>query len=389
MPLRWTSEKGGQSPNSLMTGNWKEADERVAALALAGQWRPFRISHVAEESSTIRSLYLQPADEAGILPHEAGQHLPIRVNIPGQDAPSVRNYSLSAAPSDGAYRISVKRDGLVSSHLHGKTEGDLVDVRAPVGSFTMNADARRPAVLLAAGVGITPMIAMLRHIVHEGQRTRYMRPAWLFQSARTLEERPFDAEIAALINAGQGKIRLLRTLSAPDGAAAIGKDYDAAGRIDIALLQTNLPFGDYDFYLCGPAPFMQSLYDGLRAMNVADDRIHAEAFGPSSLKRIPDAGAEFSPKPAATTPVHVVFVKSGKEVRWQPGKGTLLELAEARGLSPAFSCRSGSCGACKTTILEGSVTYPTKPSFPVQEGEALICSAVPAEDTGQKLHLSL
>ena len=150
-----------------------------------------------------------------------------------------------------------------------------------------------------------------------------------------------------------------------------------------------LPFDDYDFYLCGPAAFMQSLYDGLRGLNIADSRIHAEAFGTSSLTRRPDAGSRMPDKPAATEPVHVVFAKSGKEARWEPGKGTLLELAEARGLSPEFSCRSGSCGSCRTPILEGEVSYLSKPSFPVEEGEALICSAVPAEDESHRLHLAL
>jgi hypothetical protein len=267
-------------------------------------------------------------------------------------------------------------------------QGDIIEVLAPAGGFTIDAKERRPAVLLAAGVGITPMIAMLRHIVHEGQRTRTMRPVWLFQSARTAGERAFDAEIAALVDAGGGRVRLFRTLSSTEGATA-GKDYDATGRINVATLQAVLPFGDYDFYLCGPAPFMQSLYDGLRGMNIADSRIHAETFGPSSLNRQPDERAAPLAKSAATAPVHVVFAKSGKEARWQPGKGTLLELAEGRGLSPEFSCRNGSCGTCRTPILEGSVTYPSKPAFPVEENEALICCAVPADDTGQRLHLAL
>ena len=387
MPLRWALREGGWSPNSLMTGDWKDAEAKVAARQLAQSWRSFRIARIAQESTTIRSLFLEPTDAAGLTTYKAGDHLPLRVSIAGHDAPLVRSYTLSSAPSDGVYRISVKRDGLVSSHLHGLKVGDTLEVRAPGGGFNIDAGERRPAVLLAAGVGITPMISMLRHLVYERQRKRGMRPTWLFQSAHAKPERAFDREIASLVDAGQGAVRLIRTLSSAKGAVA-DADYDLEGRIDVTLLQAVLPFDDYDFYLCGPGPFMQSLYDGLRKLNIADNRIHAEAFGTSSLTRKPDAGAWAPEKPAATEPVHVVFAQSGKEARWERGKGTLLELAEARGLSPEFSCRNGSCGTCRTPILEGEVSYLTKPSFPVEKGDALICRAVPAEG-GDRLHLAL
>ncbi|KOF21003.1 FAD-binding oxidoreductase [Ensifer adhaerens] len=385
-PLRWSFGEAGRSPNSLMTGDWKQTEDRLRAAARAGEWRPFRVIRTQAESTTIRSLYLEPADDAGLVPFRAGQHLSIRIKTAGK--PAVRSYTLSAAASDGAYRISIKRDGTVSSFLHALGPGDIVEARAPAGSFVIDATERRPAALLAAGVGITPMIAMVRDILYEGQRKRRIRPTWLFQSARNLDERAFDQEIASLIDAGQGKIHLTRVLSQPDGAR-IGEDYDAAGRIDIPLLQSILPFDDYDFYLCGPRPFMQSLYDGLRALNIADARIHAETFGLSSLTRSPDIGLSATAKPPASTPVRVIFAASGKEARWQPGEGTLLDLAEARGLSPEYGCRNGSCGSCSTPVLEGDVAYPQRPSFEVSQGEALICCAVPAKNDGRALQLAV
>lgn len=387
LPLCWRFAPAGQSPASLMTGDWEDAAGRLEAAALADRWRPFRVARIVAESASIRSLHLEPADGRGLIPHRAGQHLPIRVTPAGAAAPLVRSYTLSTAPSDGHYRISVKREGRVSTHLHGLAEGDLIEARGPAGGFTIDAAVRRPAVLLAAGIGITPLLAMLRHLVHEGGRTRHLRPVWLFQSARTRQERAFDAEIAALVEAGQGKVRLVRVLSARDGGDATA--HDATGRIDMALLQATLPFGDYDFYLCGPPGFMQSVYDGLRGLNIADARIHAEAFGPASLARSVDAGAP-PPIPAAAEPVRVVFATSAKEARWQPGDGSLLELAEARGLNPAHGCRSGSCGTCRTRILEGAVTYAAPPSFVAAEGEALLCRAVPAASAaGEALHLAL
>jgi len=382
LPLRWSMTADGWSPNLRMTGSWEDADRRIAAKALAQRWRPFRVTRVEQESRSVRSLYLSPNDGVATVRPLPGQHLPIRMALPDTAEVLLRTYTLSLAPSDGEYRITVKKDGKASRHLHSLRVGDLLEARAPAGIFTVDAAQRRPLALLAAGIGITPILAMLRHLVHEGERTRILRPTWLFQSARTLEERPFDAELASLVEAGKGEVRWVRTLSQP-GAAVLGRDYDKEGRIDIELLKATLPFGDYDFYLCGPPGFMQATYDGLRDLNVADDRIHAETFGPSSLKRSSDAGARAAEAavlaPAATESVRVVFTESGKEGRWNPEGGSLLDVAEGRGLAPPFGCRGGSCGACRTRVLEGAVTYATRPSFQVEADEALICCALPAQ----------
>ena len=390
MPLRWTFTDW--SRNSLMTGDWTEAGERLKASEMKAAWRPFRVAKIVDESSVIRSFYLEPADGLGLIPHSAGQHLPIRLSIVGEDRPVMRTYTLSTAPSDGNYRISVKRQGLASKHLHDHIrEGDMVEVRAPAGDFTVDALERRPAVLMAAGVGVTPMLAMLRHIVYEGLRTRHVRPTIFFHAARSKAERAFDVEIAELAQQAGGAVRVVRLLQLTEGASP-HQDYDAQGRIDIGLLKQTLGFDDYDFLLCGPPPFMRSIYDGLRSLNVADARVHAEAFGPASLLRSSDiADAEPAAQPA-TVPVPVAFAASGKEARWTPDSGNLLELAEARGLAPEFSCRGGSCGTCRTRIIEGAVAYPVKPSAKVGEREALICCAVPADKAsggGDRLILDL
>jgi ferredoxin-NADP reductase/predicted pyridoxine 5'-phosphate oxidase superfamily flavin-nucleotide-binding protein len=390
LPLRWRFRDW--SANSLMTGSWEDAGARLQAQALATQWRPFRVARIVDESAVIRSFHLEPADGAGMTPHRAGQHLPIRLSIAGQAKPVLRTYTLSTAPSDPGYRISVRRQGLASAHLHDHVGiGDIIEVRAPAGEFTIDAAERRPAVLIGAGVGVTPMLAMLRHIVYEGLRTRRVRPTVMIQAARTRGERGFDAEIAELVARADGKVRLVRTLDEVDDGAVAGVDYDAAGRVDMALLRQVLGFDDHDFYLCGPPPFMQSLYDGLRDLNIADHRIHAEAFGPASLRRRTDAGAEPAAQPSSV-PVPVAFATSAKEARWTPGAGSLLDLAEARGLAPEFSCRGGSCGTCRTRIIEGKVAYATPPSASVGADEALICCAMPADAAsggGDRLILDL
>lgn len=144
------------------------------------------MARIVDESQSIRSFQLVPIDGAGLLPFAAGQHLPIRLPADARGPVLHHTYALSVAPSDEAYRISVKRQGQGSERLHDTLRvGDVLEARAPAGAFTIDAGERRPAVLVAAGVGITPMLAMLRHLVFEGLRTRRVRPTWLFYSARS------------------------------------------------------------------------------------------------------------------------------------------------------------------------------------------------------------
>ncbi len=379
LALRWKFE--AFSPNSLMTGNWEKAEGRLQADALRDQWRHLRVTRIVEESSTISSFYLEPHDGAGMPRFEAGQHLPVRFSLVEGQPALVRTYSVSSAPSDNFFRISVKRDGLVSSHLHNQIRvGDLIEARAPQGRFTVQADEHRPLVLLAAGVGVTPLLSMLREVIYEGERTRRTRPTWFIQSARSLAELAFRDELFELATRAKDKVRALRLLSQPEQHAREGEDFELAGRVDVALLKALLPLDDYDFYLCGPGAFTQALYDGLRELRIGDDRIHAETFGPSTLVRLRD---QLTPAveqvPAASSPVKVLFSTSAKEARWEPGNGSLLELAESRGLNPDFSCRGGSCGTCRTKLISGQVHYLNLPAEMPEQGEVLICCAVPAQ----------
>ncbi|MHC8323146.1 2Fe-2S iron-sulfur cluster-binding protein [Pseudomonas sp. GB2N2] len=389
LALRWRFD--GVSPTSLLTGTWEQANARLQAQALGDRWRPLRVARIEAESDTIRSIYLEPADGAGLPVFQAGQHLPLRFNIDGEV--HIRTYSLSSAPSDDFFRISVKRDGQVSSHLHEQIRvGDLLEARAPQGHFTVQPHERRPLVLLAAGVGITPLLSMVREVVYQGLRTRHIRPTWFFQSSRTLADQSFRAELDRLFERAGDSVRVLRLLSQPEADALEGEDFDLTGRIDTELLRNTLEVEDYDhldFVLCGPGSFTQGLYDSLREMDIRDSRIHAETFGPSTLRRRPDPDAVvLEQPPAATTSVPVVFERSAKEARWQPEGGTLLELAESRGLRPEFSCRGGSCGTCKTRLISGQVNYPQPPAEVPDDGQVLICCAIPAQGS-QPLVLDL
>jgi len=384
LPLRWTFRDW--SPNSLITGTWTEASSRREAERLAQTWRPWRLSRVVDESAVIRSFHLMPADGFAVPPFQAGQHLPIRLKTIAGDELR-RTYTISHAPSDEGLRLSIKREGAASSHLHDHVhEGDVIEALGPRGQFTIDASLRRPAVLIGAGVGITPMVAFARHLVTEGFRHRRMRPLHLIQVARSETLRAFGAELQALVQRANGAMKLQVVLDDRDGAL----DGALKGPLTMDLLKSLLPFDDHEFFLCGPPGFMQALYEGLRDLGVRDARIQAEAFGPASLKRRADgAAAAPPPLPPPAQQATVVFARSGEAAEWTPSHGSLLEFAEGKGLNPPFSCRAGHCRSCATRITAGQVAYAEPTAWRPAEGEALLCCAVPAAEGGEHIELDL
>ena len=375
LPLRF--ESGDPSPNSLATGSWTTALNRVSEAVRIDQWQPFRVTAVTAESQDIRSFFLSPADERGVPSYVAGQHVPIRIPIREGEYTAERIFSLSSAPNDTLLRISVKREGLVSGALHDRIrEGHLVELRAPRGSFTVDADESRPLVLASAGVGITPMISMLRHLVYEAERTRRMRGTWFVHGARNHVTRAFDREVSALVSASRGVVRLVRLLSAPSRESVKGIDFEAIGRLDAQQLRAAVPLATADIYLCGPPEFMQSMYGGLRRLGVQDERIFAEAFGPAGLRR--ESILPFITVERATAPVPVNFARSRRTLIWRPGCESLLDLGISHGLPLASSCRIGQCGTCRVPIRLGAVSYATAPQAGSTAGTVLLCQALPA-----------
>lgn len=371
--LRWAFK--AYAPTSLSTGTWAKAEARLQQRQQQRQWQAWRVLRVEQESRDIRSFYLEPPT-GNCLAFAPGQHLPVQVPRDGEAA-LIRTYSLSSAPADGYLRISVKAQGPASRYLHERVvAGDVLNVRPPMGSFTLDQQSARPLVLIGAGVGITPLLAMLREQVSTGPARRIH----LFHGARSLADLPFQQELADLQQRAAGMLQVHRALSQPEAHARLGTDHEFAGRLGIEQVKATLALDDYDFYLCGPGSFTQDVYEGLRGVHVPDARIHAEAFGPSTLRRHTDTDKPILQQPpAADEPVPVYFSASAKEARWTPGNGTLLELAEARGLAPEFSCRGGSCGTCKTRVVSGQVHYPNPPAEMPEPGSVLICCAVPAK----------
>ncbi len=373
------------SPNSLMADNWMNAEARKEAEAQRNAWRELRVTAIKDESSVIRSFTFDATDDVPLLPFEAGQFLTIRVS-PDPETTLTRTYTVSSAPGDTGYRISVKREpgGVVSNYLHDTLKvGDIVEVKAPTGAFHIDALERRPAVLFAGGVGVTPMMSMTRHALNEGVRKRYTRPLTIFHASQTTNQRAFAEDFRAAEAESKGKIRYVSIIGHPEDGEEQGVDFDASGYITPELIKDTLSYDDYDFFLCGPPPFMQAVYDALRDLGAREARIFAEAFGPAALTRRPDEGAALpEPEPEADMAV-VKFEKSGFEQRWEKGDPTLLETAEAHGLTPEFSCRSGSCGSCAVRKLAGEVAYRTPVTADHAEDEVLICCAVPAEGSDE------
>ena len=371
------------SPTSLATGDWAQADAALAASVKRDQWQQFRVVEVVEESSVIRSFKLKPVDSGPLLPFEAGQFLTLRITPADADSSVCRTYTVSSAPGDRYYRVSVKRetDGLVSNYLHtAVTQGDVIEVKAPRGNFSIDVMESRPAVLLAGGVGITPMISMARHVAAQ---TNHQRALTVFHSAQDTRQRAFASEFRELAENTDGAIRYFSFINRATPADREGIDYDGTGYITADVLRHNLPLDDYDFYLCGPPAFMQSVYNTLRGLGVRDARVHAEAFGPAALTRSPDEAAVPVIQPAEAEHASIRFSVSGIETSWQRNGASILEVAEAQGVQPDYGCRNGSCGTCSTKVTQGTVTYRSIPTAAIAEGEALICCAVPAEGSDE------
>ncbi|CAA0101182.1 Flavohemoprotein [BD1-7 clade bacterium] len=403
LPVRFTAPEF--STNSLLTGTWQEANARQQAEQDTQRWHSLTVDDIVDESKTIRSFYLtsETLTQPTYLP---GQFLTLRIptqTAGGNDCGAtnesdiVRTYTVSSAPADRRLRISVKREfnGRASGYLHNHLNiGDSLEAQSPRGNFHWQADSSRAAVLIGAGVGLTPMVAIARHCWLESYRTRKPRPVIVFAAARNAAERPFFEELKQLQTQSQGMVRVVWALSQPESSLKPGQDYHHHGRINQELFQAVLPLDDYDCYLCGPDTFMQSMYDTLSDLGINDTRIFAEAFGPSSLQRkIPKdsqstklaAHSETSPKTQLADSALVRFFDSDQQLvsehTWQADEGSLLDLAENHGLQPAFSCRAGQCGACVACVEGADIHYDEQPQCALNEGQVALCVGRPAVAT--------
>jgi ferredoxin-NADP reductase/MOSC domain-containing protein YiiM len=339
-------------------------------------FRPLVIVASREESQDVRSFELAAEDGSPLPPALPGQYIVVRVR-PNPDAAAImRNYSLSGPPGGPTYRIGVKNErGLASGFLHQSVRaGSHLAVSAPRGSFTLT-PGTSPVVFISAGVGVTPMLAMLYGVGAAGPR-----PVWWLHSARDRAHHSFAQEADDLLR-GLRTSRRCVIYSRPAAADRLGHDFDQPGHLSIQLLQQLGVPAEADFYLCGPPAFLEDLQKGLAGWEIPRSRIHAEAFGPASALTPGIAGvAADSPHrpdgPVGAGPL-VTFLRSSLAVPWDTRFASLLELAEACAVPVRWSCRSGVCHNCESGLIEGDVAYAPEPLDLPAEGNVLICCATP------------
>ncbi|MBQ0945551.1 2Fe-2S iron-sulfur cluster binding domain-containing protein [Ideonella sp. 4Y16] len=357
-----------------------------ADLAWPG-WREFRVARreLEDVARTQCSFYLQPVDGQPLPAFRPGQFLTFSLTwaagAAGEAGRTItRCYSLSDRPDPAHYRVTIKRvpapqgqpdvlPGLSSNHFHDHVRvGDVLRVKAPSGHFCIDPDAAVPVVLIGGGIGITPMMSMLRWcIAHQPQR-----PVHLFYGLRNSDEHAFKAQLEALA-AAHPAMTLQVVYSRPTAADVPGRDFQHLGHVDIDLLRKTVPHGRHQFYICGPAAMMQTLVPALADWGVPLADIHHEAFGPASVTRpvVPAAA------PPEAMGVEVRFQRSGRTLAWNGSDASLLDFAERHGIAVESGCRSGGCGSCETRVLEGTVAYPQAPDHDVARGHCLLCVGRP------------
>lgn len=350
-------------------------------------FRPLEVLRVVPETDTVASIYLASGDGSPLPPALPGQYLTLRVDGAGTPAP-VRNYSLSSAPGASSYRISVKREahGLVSGYLHGGLTG-VLEVAAPRGEFVLGT-GDGPVLLISAGIGVTPVLAMLHQLVAEQSK----REIWWIHTARNHTQHALAAEAHELLQQlanTQEHVFYTRPDTPGPGADASAADADrpagvTRGRLDAtAIAGLGVP-ADATAYLCGPDTFMTDVRAALLDAGLAPERAFTEQFGSRSATNPGVVGQDLpephQPPGEPGTGPQITFARSGLTVRWPATQLSLLDLAESCDIPTRWSCRTGVCHTCVTPLLTGEVTYSPDPLEPPARGEALLCCSKPTTD---------
>jgi ferredoxin-NADP reductase/MOSC domain-containing protein YiiM/ferredoxin len=374
------------SMQSLLTAAEAGGTTGNAGLGLGASaplaWRGFRPVVVVasrEESADVRSFELAAEDGSPLPPALPGQYIMVRMR-PSPDAATVtRNYSLCSPPGTPNYRIGVKNErGLASGFLHRSVRaGSRLEISAPRGSFTLAAGAS-PVVLISAGVGVTPMLAMLHGAV--ATNAGASRPVWWLHSARDRAHHSFAREADDLLDALRASHRCV-IYSQPAPEDMLGQDFDRPGHLSLQVLHE---FGipqEADFYLCGPPRFLEDFQKGLATWGIPWPRVHVEVFGTAStltpgIASVAAALPHRPDGPAGGGPM-VTFLRSGLAVPWDSRFASLLELAEACAVPVRWACRSGVCHNCESGLIDGELAYAPEPLDPPAEGNALICCSMP------------
>jgi ferredoxin-NADP reductase/MOSC domain-containing protein YiiM len=374
-----------------LSSGWKDSFQALLEQESAGSpavpppawpgFRSLRVARVDRESTHVVSLSFEAADGSSLPAALPGQFLVLRLRTKPELPAILRNYSMSGAPGEHAYRVSIKQevDGVASTFLHTHVRvGDVLEVSAPRGSFTLR-PGEGPVVLLSAGIGATPVLAMLHALASAASK----REVWWLYGARNRDAHPFAAESRGLLKMLE-RGRICIAYSRPGPEDRIGRDYDLYGHLGVPMLdQIGIP-KNADFYLCGPPSFLKGLISDLRTWGVPATRVHSEIFGPEEsitpgIAPSPARTAHPPPGNPGTGP-QVSFTRSGLTVPWDASFQSLLELAEACDISVKWSCRTGVCHTCECALVGGAVSYLPEPIESPAAGNVLICCSQPRVD---------
>jgi ferredoxin-NADP reductase/MOSC domain-containing protein YiiM/ferredoxin len=347
-------------------------------------WAGFRrlnVTGIEHESDSVISIRLEDPDGERLPAALPGQYLTLRIQPDPEQRSVLRNYSLSGPPDAGYYRVAVKRepDGVASGYLHTRLRvGDQLDIAAPRGTFILD-QTDAPVLLISAGIGATPVLAMLNALASQHAE----REIWWLHGARNSRDQSFAAEARQLL-ASFPNVHTHVCYSRPGPDDVEGRDFDSVGRLTPSLIAELAPPRDAGAYLCGPGPFMDEISAGLAAMGIEAARIHTEPFGPAAgLTPGIAAAPARKPHPPAGEPgdgPKIEFARSDLVIPWSGDYTSLLELAEACDVPVRWSCRTGVCHNCESTLIAGDVEYNPDPVEPPAEGSVLICCSQPSDD---------
>jgi ferredoxin-NADP reductase/MOSC domain-containing protein YiiM/ferredoxin len=365
-----------QEPGSGNTG--------LAAASPPPAWpgfRPLTVTAITHESDSVISIRLADPGGAPLPAARPGQYLTLRVRPHSRQRSLLRNYSLCGPPGADYYRIGVKREprGAASGYLcTGLSVGDQLDIAAPRGTFILD-QTDAPVLLVSAGIGATPVLAMLQALVqgHSG------REIWWLHGARNGGEHSFAAEVQALL-ASLPNTRSYVYYSRPGPDDVQGHGFDGTGRLTGSVLAELEPPRDAQAYLCGPAPFMDEISAGLSSLGIDASHIHTEPFGPAPSQTpgiaATPARAPHPPAGQAGKGPTIEFARSDLAIPWNGDYASLLEIAEACDVPVRWSCRTGVCQTCETTLIAGGVGYSPDPVEPPPDGSVLLCCSQPRGD---------
>jgi len=351
-------------------------------------YRKFELVKKEMEAKDVCSFYFAPHDRLPLPPFKPGQFLTFKLDIPGQKKDVIRCYSLSdECRNSDAYRVTIKRldpprdnpdaaPGLSSNFFHETLqEHDIIDIKAPSGQFYFDLSKPHPSVLIGGGIGLTPVLSMVNSMIASG----YRHETWFFYGVRNKEEHAMQEHLQAL-DAKHDWLHMHICYSSPSETDIADDDYNHKARVGVALFKELLPSNNYDFYMCGPPPMMSSLVTDLEEWGVPEDRIHFEAFGPASVKKVSDSAPK-DESAGEQANFEITFAKSNKKVTWDGQSDTLLDFAEEHDVDLEFGCRAGNCGSCLTAVKSGDVKLISEDvGADIEKGSCLVCVSQPASD---------